>query len=431
MDEAAVHQVDVLVVGGGLAGLAAAATGRLAGARSVALLDVRSPGGRARSDVRDGFILNQGPHAVYRRGPGAAVLGSFGVSLDGAPPAKKAYATLGGRIGILPTSVGSLARSPFGSPASKARLGRQLLGLPKDAAQLAGVSAAEWVRGLRLDEEAALVMAMLLRVASYAPDLELISADAAVSQLRMVVKGGVVYVDGGWQSLVDGLVGAAERSGVSILRARVISLDKAGPDSWSVLSSAGRFSAGAVVLATGGPQAARSLVPDLAVQTDGEDATVACLDLGLRRPPRLRVVFGLDSPLYLSTHAPAAELAPAGGSVVHVMRYGARSSDEDRAELWDLARVAGIEQDDVVVDRFLHRMVVHHAQPRPGSGLAARPPVASAERAGLFIAGDWVGPVGLLGDAALASGAAAGRAAAEHLAGAGRRAPSPARLRAS
>jgi phytoene dehydrogenase-like protein len=430
MDRAEVCEVDVLVAGGGLAGLAAAAAARTAGARSVALLDVRSPGGRARSDVREGFILNQGPHAVYRRGPGAAVLASFCVALKGAPPAKKAYGTKGGRVGILPTSVGSLARSPFGSLSSRARLGRLLLGLPKEVADLAGVSAADWVRGLRLDEDGALVMAMLLRVASYAPDLEVISADAAVSQLRMVVKGGVVYLDGGWQSLVDGLVEAAGHAGASIVQGRVTSLEKAGAGAWSVASSAGGFRAGAVVVATGGPQAAKALVPDLALQGEGEDAVVACLDLGLRRPPRLRVVFGLDSPLYLSTHAPAAELGPPGGSVVHVMRYGARSSDEDRAELWSFARSAGIEKDDVVVERFLHRMVVHHAQPRPGSGLAGRPPVAGAERAGLYLAGDWVGPVGLLGDAALSSGAAAGRAAAEHAASTARQASGAVQARA-
>ncbi|HTZ10385.1 MAG TPA: hypothetical protein VMB72_15035, partial [Acidimicrobiales bacterium] len=62
---------------------------------------------------------------------------------------------------------------------------------------------------------------------------------------------------------------------------------------------------------------------------------------------------------------------------------------------------------------------VSHALPRPGPGLAGRPPVAVPGRPGVFVAGDWVGPVGLLADAALDSGRAAGEAAALALSGAG------------
>jgi hypothetical protein len=130
-------------------------------------------------------------------------------------------------------------------------------------------------------------------------------------------------------------------------------------------------------------------------------------------------VFGIDEPLYLSTHGPPASLAPAGQVVVHVLRYGARTADADRAQLWDLARHAAITDDDVVTDRFLHRMVVCHGLPKPGRGLAGRPPVVVPELPGVLLAGDWVGPVGMLADASLASAEQAGRAAAAHaLAGA-------------
>jgi predicted NAD/FAD-dependent oxidoreductase len=40
-----------------------------------------------------------------------------------------------------------------------------------------------------------------------------------------------------------------------------------------------------------------------------------------------------------------------------------------------------------------------------------------ASSPGLFVAGDWVGPTGLLADAAVSSGEAAARAAAHHLQG--------------
>ena len=59
---------DVVVVGGGLAGLCAASFAASAGAR-VALYE-SSPdlGGRARTRVKEGFCFNYGPHALYLGG---------------------------------------------------------------------------------------------------------------------------------------------------------------------------------------------------------------------------------------------------------------------------------------------------------------------------------------------------------------------------
>jgi hypothetical protein len=93
------------------------------------------------------------------------------------------------------------------------------------------------------------------------------------------------------------------------------------------------------------------------------------------------------------------------------MRYGARSSDLDRPQLETLARRAGIDEADVVTHRFLHRMVVAHGLPQPGPGLKGRPPVQVPGLRGIFVAGDWVGPVGLLADASLVSAEAAAVAA--------------------
>ena len=168
------------------------------------------------------------------------------------------------------------------------------------------------------------------------------------------------------------------------------------------------------MVAAGSPAAARALLPHPPAWELGAPATAACLDLGLRRVPDTMVAFGLDQPLYLSTHSPKAHLAPPGGAVVHVMRYGARTSPEDKDQLWALARRCGIGERDVVTQRFLHEMTVCHALPRPGPGLTGRPAIDATGTAGVFLAGDWVGSAGLLADASLASGEAAGRAASEH-----------------
>ena len=77
-------------------------------------------------------------------------------------------------------------------------------------------------------------------------------------------------------------------------------------------------------------------------------------------------------------------------------------------------------RDQVVDARYGRRLVVAHGRPLPGSGFAGRPPVTVPDRRGLFVAGDWVGPEGLLTDAVMASGRAAGRAAARSIAAARR-----------
>ena len=73
-------------------------------------------------------------------------------------------------------------------------------------------------------------------------------------------------------------------------------------------------------------------------------------------------------------------------------------------------------EEHIVVQRFLPRMVVSSTMPRAGNGgLPGRPSVRASGLEGVFVAGDWVGPVGLLADAALASGHQAGLAALQSL----------------
>jgi len=71
-----------------------------------------------------------------------------------------------------------------------------------------------------------------------------------------------------------------------------------------------------------------------------------------------------------------------------------------------------VSDDDVLAARFLASMTVAGTVPRAAlGGLPGRPAVGATGTPGVHLAGDWVGPEGLLADAALASGAAAGRRA--------------------
>lgn len=76
---------------------------------------------------------------------------------------------------------------------------------------------------------------------------------------------------------------------------------------------------------------------------------------------------------------------------------------------------ADIEPDEAEEVRYLHRMVACAALPvAAAGGMQGRPGVDTGID-GVLVAGDWVGPVGHIADAALASGEAAGRAAVEGL----------------
>lgn len=387
----------VVVIGAGLAGLAAAVAATRGGAR-VIILEAGVPGGRARTEASEGFLFNQGPHALFRAGPGRPVLSRLGVRTRGhSPPLRGAQALIAGRPRRFPAAqVGRVAA-------------RVVAASPR---RWANASAAEWIGSLRLRGDTVMFLAAGVRVTTYAADLDRLPASVAITQLGAAVKG-VSYLDGGWAQLTGGLLSLASAAGAQ-LRTHARAEQVTGtPGAWEVHTVAGAIRAAAVVVAPGRPAAAGRLLPAGPDWGDlGPEVTAACLDLGLHRPGA-RFVLGIDQPLYLSPHAPPGDLAPPGGGLVHAMRYGARNAAEDREQLWALVAAAGIRPGDVAVERFLPRMVVTSCLPALGQGLDGRPPVAIPGSPGLFLAGDWVGPQGWLSHASLASGEQAGLLAAQ------------------
>ena len=251
---------------------------------------------------------------------------------------------------------------------------------------------------------------MMIRVTTYVTDLEAMPADFAISRLKG--SRGVTYLDRGFGSLVEGLASVASAAGARIREHQPAAGITTVSGGWEVALAGGDvLRAAGVVVAAGGPGVTRQLLPvDPGWPELGAPVTAACLDLGLRGPAP-SVVFGLDKPLYLARHCPPGDMAPEGGSVVHVMRYGARDPALDLAELRGHAQLSGIADDQIVEERFLAVHVVTHL-PNLEHGLAGRPGVEVPGASGMFLAGDWVGPSGWLSDAAMASGQRAGNLAA-------------------
>lgn len=432
---------DVLVVGGGLAGLAAATLSARAGAR-VVLVEGRShPGGRATTTEKHGYLLNQGPHALYLGGPAQAVLEDLGVDLSGAPPASVdgGLGVLSGESGALPLSPRSLALTWLLGVRAKAEIGKLFVTLGRlDPSRFDHTTVAEWIAASVGRPESRLLVGAMVRVSSYTNAPELTSAGAAIRQLQLATAAGVRYLHGGWSQLVDGLVGSAEAAGVELRVGDLVEALARGDTRYTAsLRSGCALRADAVILAAGGPALSQELLRGLGLHLDlvaaaGPAVEAATLDLALRTPPRDAFALGLDVPLYASQHSPAARLAPPGAALVTAMRYLApgerRNATDTETELRAHASRLGIADADVVLERYLHRMTVAGGLPLASrGGLAGRPTVAVPGADGVLLAGDWVGGEGMLADASFASAREAARLATMHvLAVSGR--PEPVRL---
>ena len=357
------------------------------------------------------------------------VLGELGVEPAGSTPPPDAWGLIGHKTLTLPSGPKSLLFTRLLSPRAKAEVARVLGGLRKvRLAKLCELSAEQWIRSVASHEVVAQYLAAVLRVSTYSDRLDLVSADAAVGQLQSAIADGVMYVDGGWQSLVDALRAGAVGAGAEIRTNTMVEEVTTDGRVWQVGSGGTSWRAGAVILAAGGPKTVDRIVPGVDagwVASAGPEVEAAVLDMALTRPPRRRFVLGLEEPLYGSVHGPPADHAPDGCAALVLARYGGVPADSApdavKTELRNLASHMGVVDDDVVFSSFQRRLAVTGGLPMASQGgLAGRPGVVVPDRLGLFAAGDWVGSSGLLADAALASARSAAAAAVSHLGGARR-----------
>jgi phytoene dehydrogenase-like protein len=286
-----------------------------------------------------------------------------------------------------------------------------------DARGVDRLSLREWAEREIKREAARSLFHSFIRVSTYADDPERQSAGAAIAQLQLALASGVLYLDGGWQTLVHGLREAAEKEGVKIIAGARVKTVERDERVRGVRLTNDVFHAARTVVIAADPAEACELI-------EGSEATAlsewakaaipvraACLNVALEHLPDPRALFalGIDRPLYFSVHSAAAKLAPENGAVIHAARYlGAGPDDAPRAVERELEEMLDMMQhgwrDAVVARQFLPAITVSNALVTAAQGgLTGRPHPAVPGVEGLYVAGDWVGPEGMLADASMAS----------------------------
>jgi protoporphyrinogen/coproporphyrinogen III oxidase len=302
--------VDVAIVGGGIAGLAAAYELRQRGVSAQVLEAGPRPGGVITTERIDGWVIDGGPDSMLVHKPAAVALCremGLGERLISTLTPRTAYVLRDGRLHPIaegsflgfPLRFGSLARSSLFTIGGKLRLASELV-IPANRGD-EDESIGSFVRR-RFGEEAVDYLAEPLLAGIHAGDVERLSIRAlfprlleaerqsgsvlrAFRALRVTSSphGAFVSLPGGIGELVDTLV--SRLPGVVHTNTRVKELRRAG--SLIMETTAGRLEARAVILAVPAYVAAsllRAFDTTLAAHCDSVPyASTATVAFGYRR----------------------------------------------------------------------------------------------------------------------------------------------------
>lgn len=402
---------DVVIVGGGLAGYVAAnclAESDL----SILLLEKGSTiGGRARTNKKKDQYLNLGPHAFYKRGKGKTILEELGIQLAGNSPKLD---------GIL-VEIDIEYAAPF-TPSElfstrllhwKERIEwvtAMLKVCSLDTEKLAGLTFEQWVQQTARFEKVQSLLYALGRLATYCHAPEKVSAKVIVAHMKTVM-GGVLYLDGGWQTMIDQLHNKAVISGVQVQTQTAVKQISRVDDHLKVnLSKDEEILAKYVICTTDPHELEKMISEDVPFFSKTTAVKGATLDVALSELPDPKRLFamGLSDPIYFAVHSNYARLSKDGKSaVLHVFKYHHPDDVIDSKKI-QMKLEQFLEQMQpgwrkyLITSRYLPNIIVNQRLPRVGDEYKLQR--SATDIPGLYIAGDWASPHFILAEGAIRSG---------------------------
>ena len=391
-----IPRADVIIVGGGLAGLACARCLRGMGIAVLVLEAADRPGGRVKTDREDGFLLDHGFQVLQTAYPEARAVFDYD-ELDLRPFLPGAMFRMDHQFfkvvdpGRRPRYLLRTLRAPVGTLGDKWRL----LRLTRKAcrSRLHDLYSGEETAALEYLQNCGFTDTMIERFfrpffsgISLDPDLR-VSHRMLRFVLRMFAQDDVALPNGGMDSLVQQL--AAGIPGNRILTGiRVVSAEK----DRAILDDGTRLKTRAVVVATDGPGAAR-LLGEEAWNVDS--CCVNCLYFAAKTPPvadKILVVNAEPSGVINTLCVPsqvAPGYAPAGESLVAVTVLGERKESARQLELAVRRQLREWFSFSIDQWRFLKFFRIHHALPLQVPPLGDPAAASVQTETGVFICGEY------------------------------------------
>ncbi|MEF3302444.1 phytoene desaturase family protein [Paenibacillus sp. GYB003] len=408
------NRYDAAVIGGGLSGLIAAVLLARANKSVVVLEKSERIGGRAMTIDKKGALFNLGGHALYRGGEAHSILQELGVRLKGGKPLADGFALWQNRLLPLPGDPVRLLASRLLTWSGKIELGRAMLRIGKiRTADLPDISLREWAEREIRDPMVRHLLYALCRTATYNKDIDIQPIGPVMRQIQRSLKEGVLYLNGGWQTIVDQLREMAVRAGATVMTGKSVAEIRHDGAVRGIRCADGAAIEVDGVISTLSPADTYRLVRDAertALRRWKEAARpvkAACLDLCLRKlpVPDRHFAIGIDQPVFFTHHSRVARLSRDATLVMHLIKYNDGAESDPKADETMLESTMDLLhpgwRNEVAAKQYLPNMTVVHDVVRVGRKDAPGPAVP--EIGGLYVAGDWVTRGEMLADAAAAS----------------------------
>ncbi|MFA9559484.1 phytoene desaturase family protein [Evansella sp. AB-rgal1] len=408
---------DVVIIGGGLAGFVAANYLASYNLSILVLEKNKNVGGRARTDHIRQQYFNLGPHALYKKSKAKAILEELNIQISGKSPKIGGILVKDNYEYIAPFSPLGLLNTKFLSWKERIEWAKVLMNVISiDNEKLVNQTFEQWVQQTTRSANVQSILFLLGRLATYCHSPEKVSAKVMLFHLKASLSG-VLYLDKGWQTMIDQLHNNAVTCGVQVQTSKSIKqIFPIEKDHFKLVLTDEEVIFGKNVLSTVGPNELNQMLGEkspfsqIESFTEIQSVNGATLDIALTQLPNPKKLFamGIVEPIYFSVHSNYARLSDDAKSIVmHVFKYHKPNENIDRKKVkmeleQFLEKIQPGWKSYVITSRFIPDITVNQRLPQPGDEEMLQ--CSKNKIPGLYIAGDWTSPNLILSEGAVTSG---------------------------